>query len=217
MRSPLRSLMTNRPNRIRRITSSVLPFWRLTINQQEMVFTEANAPGVQIAQPTPRVIIGIAGEVYETPRIGVNIVHAQCSDGMSDRIYPDKVQVRIDTRRFDGCGGEPMAPASIANTSWSVLSVNGRPAPGGERYAVQFTGDRISARFGCNSMVGSYQLDGQSLTAGALAMTRMACPDMSMEADAAQILSQPVRLEWSAGDRLTLSNAAGAIVLRRSY
>ena len=85
------------------------PFWRLTINQQEMVFTEANAPGVQIAQPTPRVIIGVAGEIYETPRIGVNIVHARCSDGMSDRVYPDKVQVRVDNRRFDGCGGEPLA------------------------------------------------------------------------------------------------------------
>lgn len=85
------------------------PFWRLTINQQEMVFTEANAPGVQIAQPTPRVIIGVAGEIYETSRIGVNIVHARCSDGMSDRVYTDKVQVRIDERRFEGCGGEPLA------------------------------------------------------------------------------------------------------------
>ena len=84
------------------------PFWRLTINQQEMVFTEANAPGVQIMQPTARVIIGFAGEIYETPRIGANIVHARCSDGMSDRVYPDKVQVRVDDRRFEGCGGEPL-------------------------------------------------------------------------------------------------------------
>ena len=38
-------------------------------------------------------IIGFAGEIYQTPRINVNIVHGQCSDGMSDRTYPDKVQV----------------------------------------------------------------------------------------------------------------------------
>jgi uncharacterized membrane protein len=24
---------------------------------------------------------------------------------MSDRVYPDKVQVTVDGRRFDGCGG----------------------------------------------------------------------------------------------------------------
>jgi uncharacterized membrane protein len=51
------------------------------------------------------VIIGIAGEIYRTPRIDVNVVHAQCSDGMSDRVYPDKVQVTLDGKRFNGCGG----------------------------------------------------------------------------------------------------------------
>lgn len=84
------------------------PFWRLTMNSAEIVFTEANAPGVQVAQPTPRPIIAVAGEVYQTPRIGLNIVHSRCSDGMSDRIYPDKVQVRIDNRSFEGCGGPPL-------------------------------------------------------------------------------------------------------------
>jgi uncharacterized membrane protein len=35
----------------------------------------------------------------------VNIVHGTCSDGMSDRVYPDKVQVTVDGRQFTGCGG----------------------------------------------------------------------------------------------------------------
>ena len=81
------------------------PFWSLTIDERRMVFTEANAPGVEIVQPTPHVIGGFAGEIYQTPRIGVNIVHTQCSDGMSDRVYPDKVQVTVDGRQFEGCGG----------------------------------------------------------------------------------------------------------------
>jgi len=79
------------------------PFWGLTIDERQMVFT---APDAQpIAQPTPRVIVGFAGEIYQTPRINVNIVHGQCSDGMSDRTYPDKVQVTVDGQRFNGCGG----------------------------------------------------------------------------------------------------------------
>ena len=79
------------------------PFWGLTIDASQMVFTQPDAQPV--AQPTPRVIVGFAGEIYQTPRIRVNIVHAQCSDGMSDRVYPDKVQVDVDGRRFEGCGG----------------------------------------------------------------------------------------------------------------
>ena len=79
------------------------PFWGLTIDERQMVFTlSGEAP---VSQPTPRVIVGIAGEIYQSPRINVNIVHGTCSDGMSDRSYPDKVQVTVDGRQFNGCGG----------------------------------------------------------------------------------------------------------------
>ena len=81
------------------------PFWSLTLDGREMVFTEANAPGQQIAVPQPKVIIGFAGEIYQAERMGLNIVHTPCSDGMSDRTYPDKVQLRVDGRSFEGCGG----------------------------------------------------------------------------------------------------------------
>lgn len=79
------------------------PFWSLSIDERQITFS---APEQQpISQPTPKVIVAFAGEIYRTPRIDVNIVHAQCSDGMSDRVYPDKVQVTVDGRRFNGCGG----------------------------------------------------------------------------------------------------------------
>lgn len=193
------------------------PFWGLTIDEREIVFTEANAPGTQIAQPAPRPIVGVAGEIYQTPRINVNIVHAPCSDGMSDRTYPDKVQVRVDGRAFEGCGGEAMAPATLANSSWQVLAVNGRQLPGGDRYTVNFQADRVNARFGCNNMGGSYQVQGTTLSVGPLAATRMACSDMSAENAAGRILAQPLQVALQPGDRMLLQNAAGSILLRRSY
>ena len=79
------------------------PFWGLSIDQREIVFTAPDAQPVH--QPRPKAIIGFAGEIYQTPRIHVNIVHSQCSDRMSDRTYPDKVQVEVDGHRFKGCGG----------------------------------------------------------------------------------------------------------------
>lgn len=80
------------------------PFWDLTIDPRQMVFTNRGT-GESVAQPTPKVIIGFAGEIYNSARLHVNIVHAQCSDGMSDRSYPDKVQVDVDGKRYSGCGG----------------------------------------------------------------------------------------------------------------
>jgi uncharacterized membrane protein len=79
------------------------PFWNLLIDEHDVTFTQPEA--APIRQSTPQVIHGIAGEIYRTPRIDVNIVHASCSDGMSDRVYPDKVQVTVDGKRFNGCGG----------------------------------------------------------------------------------------------------------------
>ena len=79
------------------------PFLDVLIDEHDVTFTLAGMQPVR--QPTPPVIHGIAGEIYNTPRIHVNIVHGQCSDGMSDRIFPDKVQVDVDGKRFNGCGG----------------------------------------------------------------------------------------------------------------
>ena len=79
------------------------PFWSLLIDAQDLTFTQPDAQPIR--QPRPQAIVGIAGEIYQTPRINVNIVHGSCSDGMSDRTYPDKVQVTVDGRRFNGCGG----------------------------------------------------------------------------------------------------------------
>jgi len=79
------------------------PFWGLAIDQSTLTFTRPDA--APIRQRRPKAIIGIAGEIYQTPRLRVNIVHARCSDGMSDRTYPDKVQVDADGQRFEGCGG----------------------------------------------------------------------------------------------------------------
>ena len=79
------------------------PFWDLLIDERNLTFTLSGSQ--LVLQPTPRVIHGIAGEIYQTQRINVNIVHGACSDGMSDRTYPDKVQVTVDGHRFNGCGG----------------------------------------------------------------------------------------------------------------
>ncbi|HET9811039.1 MAG TPA: hypothetical protein VFP53_05005 [Sphingomicrobium sp.] len=75
--------------------------WDLIIDDKNVTFIAAGqAP---VVQPKPPVIVGVAGEIYQTPRINVNIVHASCTIGT--RSFPDRVQVRVDQAPHEGCGG----------------------------------------------------------------------------------------------------------------
>jgi heat shock protein HslJ len=67
-------------------------------------------------------------------------------------------------------------------------------------------------------MSGTYTEDGNRLSIGPMAATQMACPEpaMSLENQGGAILGQPVTISAS-GDRMTLSNSAGRIDLRRTY
>ena len=205
------------------------PFWDLEIGG-DMVFTDRGNDNYRVVQRTPQPIIGVAGEIYQTPRLNVNIVHGRCSDGMSDRTYPDSVTVRVDGREFRGCGapitffsqvgenGQPNYPGSgtmiLTGTNWRVTSINGRPTPP-QTFYMNFLPDRIGAKFGCNSLGSDYSVNGSVLTAGAVMATRMACPDMSFETQGSAILAHPMNMSGE-GNRLVLSNRAGTIELIRA-
>jgi len=208
------------------------PFWDLTIGPK-MVFTD-RGNGVEVVQTTPQVQIGVAGEIYTTPRLRVNIVHAKCSDGMSDRTYPDTVQVSVDGRAYRGCGapasffvevderGNPQVLTSQAGpmttlerTRWRVTRINGRPVPRQGDYHIDFDSGRIAAKFGCNSIGGTYTQTGATLDAGALATTRMACGNMGFETQGSAILDQLMTVEVIDRNRLALSSTAGTIDLVR--
>jgi heat shock protein HslJ/uncharacterized membrane protein len=110
------------------------PFWDLEIGR-DLIFTD-RGNNISVSQPAPQPIQGTAGPIYRTDRLEVNIVHRQCSDGMSERSYPDTVDVRVDGRqRYRGCGapieyfnqtneqGQPRYPQQSAPQP-------GYPAPG---------------------------------------------------------------------------------------
>ena len=119
------------------------------------------APGrTPVSVATPKVIHGFAGEIYQTRRINVNIVHKSCSDGMSDRTYPDTVQVTVDGTRYEGCGGAAAAeaPRSVVDGGWRVQTIAGRPVVAGTRVTIRFEHGRVSGNSGCNSFNGGFTL-----------------------------------------------------------
>jgi len=212
------------------------PFWDLEVGR-DLVFTD-RGNDVSVTQRAPVPINGTAGPIYRTQRLEVNITRTPCSDGMSERTYPDTVQVYVDGRLYRGCGapiaffsqvgetgqpnyppnyqGAPVGPPvpNLSGTNWRVVAINGTRTPASNFY-VNFMPDRVSAKFGCNSLGAGYTQAGNLLDAGAVMATRMACPDMGFENQGSAILEQPMTIS-GLGDRLTLSNRAGTIELIRA-
>jgi heat shock protein HslJ len=107
--------------------------------------------------------------------------------------------------------------STFDGSEWRVAAISGRTTPMDGNYYVNFQGGRISGRFGCNNWTGSYSVAGDMLTAGEVAMTRMACiePANTFENQGVAVLNQPMQWKLIANQQLTLSNGAGSIVMER--
>ena len=99
------------------------PFWDLEIGR-ELIFTD-RGNNVSVSDPAPAPINGVAGETYRTQRLEVNIVHRQCSDGMSDRSYPLTAMVEISGEMLMGCAATVSA---LMSTGESGRVVDGAAA-----------------------------------------------------------------------------------------
>jgi heat shock protein HslJ len=113
--------------------------------------------------------------------------------------------IEADARTFDG-------------TRWHVTAIDGRATPATGDYHVEFKAGEISGRFGCNGWGGSYAVSGETMTAGNVMSTMMACgdPAMTFESEGLAVLRQPMHWSWIAAQKLTLSNGAGSIEMVRS-
>ena len=189
------------------------PFWALTITPQTMKFESPNlrAP---VSVATPKVIHGFAGEIYQTRRVNVNIVHKRCSDGMSDRTYPDTVQVTVDGQRYEGCGGAGAVevPRSVVDGNWRVQTIAGRPVVRGTNVTVSFDNGRVTGNSGCNRFNGRFTLDRGRLSAGPLITTKRACVGRFQnvqERDLLALLGQRLSVSRNRGGKLVMTGARG--------
>ena len=193
------------------------PFWSLTIDSRSMKFEAPGQHSVTVA--TPRVIHGFAGEIYQSRRISVNTVHKACSDGMSDRRYPDTVQVTVDGRRYEGCGGAAAAeaPRSAIEGDWRILTIAGRPAVRRTNVTVTFNGARMNGNTGCNAFGGSYRFDRGFLSAGPLITTKMACSRFINQQEQAllALFGQRLSVTSMRNGNLRMTGNGGSLVLVR--
>jgi heat shock protein HslJ len=198
------------------------PFWGLTFEDGKMIYT-FDEERVEVPRPRPTATRnGVL--VYRTPRMTVEISHeGRCNDGMGEYEYPDTVRVRFGRSRgaAEGCGGGILPPATLANTDWYIVDINGTIV-GGENYELHFDGEgRLSGRAGCNRFSGPYTQRSHALTPGAIVATRMACPGerMTHEARMLELLRGPIQFYTRGGMIMTLQQRDGSpgitAILRR--
>jgi len=115
--------------------------------------------------------------------------------------------------------GTPLAQAELANTYWRLVRLGKEPvfvAPEGREPHLRFLPgeDRVQGFTGCNRLMGSYEQTDAGLRFGAVATTRMACPDgTAPEQDFVQALEATRRFNI-VGSHLELLGDDGRLLAR---
>jgi heat shock protein HslJ len=115
---------------------------------------------------------------------------------------------------------EKAIPLSSINGEWNIIEVNGSKVTPGESRTLPFitfdtaTG-RVSGNSGCNRMMGSFDVNAKpgSLSLGAMAGTKMMCPDMTTERNVLGALAQVKGYKKTGKDKMYLCNASNRPVV----
>ncbi len=209
------------------------PFWDLKIDDAMMVFTD-RGNGVGVSEPAPRVTSGAGGERFRGRRLVVGVVHAPCSDGMSDRVYPDTVTVGVDRHAYRGCGAaaawfaaareqegtaRAAAPRDTLVGRWMVATIDGRAVRAGERFQLVVTPTAVSTEGLCNDLRGRYALDGGRLVPDGPPWPRSergcAAERMALEDRVYAVMVDQPLVSFPARGRLRLTSARASIELVR--
>lgn len=115
------------------------------------------------------------------------------------------------------CGGDDdsEAPPSLDGTSWTLVEGTEITIPEESEMTIAFEAGRASGSGGCNRFTGSYEQDGESISLGRLASTRMACAEEVTNAERAYHTALESVTSFSAtGGVLVLSDSSGQALLR---
>ena len=115
---------------------------------------------------------------------------------------------------------ETTSPTNIelVNTHWKLILLNDTEITvvdnQTEPHIVLNTENRLSGSDGCNRLMGSYVLDGEKLTLGEMAGTRMACAGGAAQAQAFNEALTKVAIHTVHSDQLELRDATGLVLAR---
>lgn len=156
------------------------PSWSLVLTGEQLQWQAGEQTFSAQMRPAPSAGgMRLAG-MHEGQIIEVWTRARVCRDSMSGMPHPYEVLVRLDERRYAGCGGEP---AALLQGEWQISALSGG-LPAGAQLTLQFDArGRVSGRAGCNRYNSSYTLSGEGLRIAPGAATRMACESALMDVE----------------------------------
>lgn len=187
------------------------PRWALSVGPDSIVYID-ETNRVQVSERNPGRVVPREGRLA-TRRIVLDTTARACTLP-SGATYAQTVQVTVDGLVFRGCGGA-LSVDQLNGTSWTVLSVNGRPTTAGVHTA-RFANGQLLLQLGCYRASAPFTTSGQTLTAGALSRSAGSCPEAEFSANAEKALGGPLSIERIGTDQLILRNQFGSLALLKS-
>jgi heat shock protein HslJ len=144
----------------------------------------------------------------------VTVLDRLCEDTMTGMPRPHTVEVTMDERLMEGCGGDPAT--LLQGRSWVAEAIDGMALADRSSVTLTFAADgRLAGSASCNSYSAAYSLSGEGLTISQAVSTRKAClePLMTQEQAVLSLLEAVERFEIAADGALVL-HASGGRMLR---
>ncbi len=82
------------------------PFWAVEITPEDLAYTAVDAAELRAANPGPTIQGTTAVYAAAAPdgtALVVTLIATECSDGMSDRVYPLTARVEVGPQTLNGC------------------------------------------------------------------------------------------------------------------
>lgn len=82
------------------------PFWGVDITPETLTYSAVDHPGLTVRNPGPTVqgtTAVYASSANDGSTMVVTLIATECSDGMSDRVYPLTARVEMGSQTLAGC------------------------------------------------------------------------------------------------------------------
>lgn len=152
--------------------------WTLGIGDGAVTVALADGRRIDAALPEPRFD---GGFVHDIPDAGLTIrtMPELCRDAATGMPHPDRVEVTLGGETLAGCGGDPLD--LLTGPEWVVEDIGGRGIIDASRVTLDVAqGGGLGGTASCNRYATRLTVGGGVLDVGAIASTRMGCPEALM-------------------------------------
>jgi heat shock protein HslJ/uncharacterized lipoprotein YbaY len=195
------------------------PFWSLELTDKRVELnTDLGETRINVALTEQELLEDGRRfrNLIEDGDLVVSIFDRPCVDTMSGMPHPATVEIQLDDRRLEGCGGDPAE--LLQGPEWVVEDIGGGGIIDRSRVTLNFGADgRLWGRASCNTYQGEYTLTGESLTLALSATTMMACVPalMDQERKVLDLLARVRAFELDPTGALILKADDGQTLLAR--